>query len=152
MMPGRLSAVVVTDRLAWIDQMLDAIATLPLTDRALFFDDPRNSWAAESCLRRALEALMDLGRHILARVFGLGPSEYKEMARMLGQQGVIAAEEAQLLVQLAGYRNRMVHFYHELPAEELFDVCSTRLSDVRRVTKAIKLWIDEHPDGMDSAL
>ena len=80
MTPGQISKRVVADRMAWVEAMLGEIRALPLGDRPAFFADSRNVWAAESCLRRALEALLDLGRHILAKGFGLGVSEYKEIA------------------------------------------------------------------------
>jgi uncharacterized protein YutE (UPF0331/DUF86 family) len=77
MMPQKISRRVVADRLAWISNMLTNIRALPLASREEFFSDPRNIFAAESCLRRALEALFDLGRHILAKGFAVGVSEYK---------------------------------------------------------------------------
>ena len=46
-------------------------------------------WAAESCLRRALEALLDVGRHILAGGFGRGVSEYGQIASGLLDAGVL---------------------------------------------------------------
>lgn len=76
MTPGRISRRVVADRVAWVEAMLDEIRSLPLGDRQTFFADTRNVWTAESCLRRGLEALLDLGRHILAKGLGLGGSEY----------------------------------------------------------------------------
>ena len=35
---------------------------------------------ADSCLRRSLEALFDIGRHILAKGYARGVTEYKEIA------------------------------------------------------------------------
>jgi uncharacterized protein YutE (UPF0331/DUF86 family) len=90
MTPGKLSKRVVSDRLAWVERMISTIQALPLSDREAFFADQRNVWTAESCLRRALEALLDLGRHILAKSFGFGVSEYKEIALGLGEQGVLS--------------------------------------------------------------
>ena len=84
MTPGRLSKRVVSDRLSWVERMVQEMQALPLKDQEAFFADRRNIWAAESCLRRGLEALFDLGRHILAKGFGLGISEYKEIASGLG--------------------------------------------------------------------
>ena len=84
MTPDRLSKRVVSDRLSWVEQMIREIRALPLEDQETFLADRRNVWAAESCLRRGLEALFDLGRHILAKGFGLGVGEYKEIASGLG--------------------------------------------------------------------
>ena len=87
MMPGKISKRVVSDRLAWIDRMLGEIRSLPLGSQSAFMEDSRNIWAAESCLRRALEALFDLGRHIAAKGFGEAVTEYKEIAVTLNRHG-----------------------------------------------------------------
>lgn len=70
MMPGKISKRIVSDRLMWVDRMLSEIRTLPLNSKSAFMQDSRNVWAAESCLRRALEAIFDMGRHIIAKGFG----------------------------------------------------------------------------------
>lgn len=152
MIPQKISRRVVADRLAWISNMLTNIRALPLASREEFFSDPRNVFAAESCLRRALEALFDLGRHILAKGFALGVSEYKEIARALHQNGIINAEESALLNILAGYRNRLVHFYHEVSPDELYEICTHQLGDIIRITNALQGWINTHPDYLDETL
>ena len=83
MSTGKLNSRILADRVAWINRMLEEIGKLPLDDYERFILDSRNIWTAESCLRRSLEALLDLGRHILAKGFGKGITEYKEIAREL---------------------------------------------------------------------
>jgi hypothetical protein len=61
--------------------MLAALRALPLSSYEQFAADPRNPAAAESFLRRGLEALLDLGRHVLAKRFGRATTEYREIAR-----------------------------------------------------------------------
>ncbi len=148
MTPSKVSRRVVADRLAWVERMVAEIRTLPLTDRDAFFVDRRNLWAAESCLRRALEALLDLGRHILAKGFGIGVSEYREIAVRLEEQRVLSSDEAALLRTMAGYRNRLVHFYHEVSPEELYEVCAHRLGDLEQVLAAYRRWLQEHPERL----
>ncbi len=144
MVPGRIERRVVIDRLAWVDRMLAEIRALPLQDKSEFLADSRNVWAAESCLRRALEALFDLGRHILAKGFGQGVEEYKQIAEELTKAGVLSQEEAQLLRLMAGYRNRLVHFYHDVTPEELFEICTKDLDDVERIADAFRTWVRDH--------
>jgi len=151
-MPTVISKRVVVDRLNWVEKMLEDIRSLPLDDKEAFLLDRRNVWTAESCLRRALEALFDLGRHILARGFGEGVSEYKEVALRLGEHGVLSAEDAALLRTLAGYRNRLVRLYHPVGAEELYEICALDLADVERVADAYRKWIVSHPEHLDDAL
>ena len=150
MSPGQIRAAIVAERAAWIREMLDGIRTLPLSSYEEFASDKRTPAAAESYLRRALEALLDLGRHVLAKGFALAPAEYREIADQLTSSGVLLKDDGALLRQMAGYRNRLVHFYHEVSEEELYVLCTRQLSDVERVCEAVLQWLREHPEKLDS--
>jgi uncharacterized protein YutE (UPF0331/DUF86 family) len=152
MTPTAISKRVVADRLDLIDSFLREIRSLSLENQSGFFADRRNIWSAESCLRRSLEALFDVGRHILAKGFGSGVSEYKEIPLRLQEKGVLTETEAKLLTVLAGYRNRLVHFYHEVSALELFEICSRQLGDLEVIRNAYRRWMKEHPEKVDSNL
>lgn len=146
MSPGLISRAVVTDKVAAIRRMLDGVRSLPLTDLAAFTADPRMVAAGDSFLRRALEALLDLARHVLAKGFGRAPAEYAEVARQLGEVGVVDAARAARLGVMARYRNRMVHFYDEISSEELYGILSGELGDVEDLVAAVTAWIAAHPD------
>ena len=128
------------------------IRKLPLDSIESFQSDSRNVWTVESCLRRSLEALLDVGRHLIAKLAATGVVEYKAVGRSLGEHGVLDAPTVDLLVKLAGYRNRMVHFYHEVTAAELFGICANELQDVQRISAAYLQWMRQHPDQVDDDL
>jgi uncharacterized protein YutE (UPF0331/DUF86 family) len=151
MNPDAISRLVVADKVAAVDRMLQGISTLPLEGLRSFTADPHMVAAGESYLRRALEALLDLGRHVLAKGFGRGPAEYAEVGRQLGEVGVLDAERALRLVQLARYRNRMVHFYDEISPEELYEILTARIADVRGLVQAVIVWVNEHPERIAAA-
>lgn len=146
MTPGRVSRAVVADRVAIIRCLLDEAGTLPLNDLADFSRDPRMVAAGESYLRRALEALLDIARHVLAKGFGRGPSEYAEVARQLGEVRVVSREQSERLVLMARYRNRLVHGYDDVTAPELYDLLTQRLGDIEETVRAVTSWMAEHPD------
>ncbi len=152
MTPSALRRTVVVERVAWIRRMLEGIRSLPMENLETFLEDPRNAAAAESFLRRALEALLDLGRHLLAKGFAIAVTEYKDIGRELQKLQILEAEEAHQLKQLAGYQNRLVHFYHEVTVEELYEICTQHLSDVERLLDRLLRWIQEHPEKMDATL
>jgi len=152
MIPARIHQRVIAERLSWIDRMLFEIRSLPLSTFDAFMQDKRNIWSAESCLRRCLEALLDIGRHILAKAYGRGVTEYKEIARALGENGVLDAECARIMEILAGYRNRMVHFYQEISTEELYKICNEDLDDINRVRNRLADWLQAHQDLVDKTL
>ena len=146
MMPGTVSARVIGSRLAIIKDLLQQIRTLPLDNRDAFLADRRNYHIAESCLRRSLEALLDIGRHILAKGYGTAVSEYKAVATVLQRQNVLEKDEARILHTLAGYRNRMVHFYDDISDEELYGICARELGNVERIADAYRRWLKQHPE------
>ncbi len=152
MVPGKISKRVMADRLAWVDKMMNEIRALPLDSKSTFMQDTRNIWAAESCLRRALEALFDMGRHIAAKGFGEAVTEYKEIASTLQHRNVISTSDFELMKKLAGYRNRLVHFYHDVSADELFEICASHLGDVEQTANVLRSWLAKNPDMMDETL
>jgi uncharacterized protein YutE (UPF0331/DUF86 family) len=150
--PTLIRAKVIAERSAWVREMLSRLRTLPLDSYITFQSDQRNIAAAESYLRRGLEALLDLGRHILAKTFAQAVGEYKEIAEALVKNGVLNKEEGSKLRKMAGYRNRMVHFYHEISDRELYQICSKELGDLESTLSALLKWIMDHPESVDQRL
>jgi uncharacterized protein YutE (UPF0331/DUF86 family) len=150
MSPGSVSRVVVADKIAAVQRMLDGIRTLPLDNLAAFAADGRMVAAGDSYLRRALEALLDLARHVLAKGFGRAPAEYGEVARQLGEVGVVSPQLAARLTLMARYRNRMVHFYDEITDQELFAILTGELGDIEAVIAGVTRWLADHPDRVSA--
>jgi len=141
MTPGDINEQVVSQRASWVLEMIDALRELPLANKEEFFHNKHNLAAAESYLRRSLEALFDIGRHILVKHFAYPAAEYKEIARGLAEKKVIGGTELELMRKMAGYRNRMVHFYHEITPEELHDVCLNHLDELKLLLETLLQWI-----------
>ena len=152
MTPSKMREKVIIERAKWIRQMLAGLRSLPLDTYDVFSSDPRNFASAESYLRRGLEALLDLGRHVLAKGFGEAVAEYKQISRELVKFEILSKEHSEKLRILAGYRNRMVHFYHEITGHELYEICSQELGDIEQVLEEILTWIKNHPDMIDKTL
>jgi uncharacterized protein YutE (UPF0331/DUF86 family) len=140
---GSLDPQVIAGRIATIDRMRLGISRLPLDSEEEFLRDPRNPASAESYLRRMLEALLDLGRHVLAKGFGVAVAEYREIGPRLHESGVLSLETADRLRLMARYRNRMVHFYDEVGPEELYEIVTGHLGDVEQVLDEIRRWRQE---------
>ena len=121
--------------------MLAGLRALPLDTYEDFAADARNPAAAESFLRRALEALLDLGRHVLAKGFGRAAGEYKEIATVLGEVGVLDGRMTGKLREMAGFRNRLVHFYDQVSDAELYETCARDAGDIEEILSALLAWI-----------
>ena len=108
-------------------------------DDFLIDDNPA---IAESYLRRSLEAIFDIGRHIIAKHAGKAAVEYKEIARLLARNKVISKGLSKKLVLMAGYRNRMVHFYHEVTDEELYTILTNNLPDIQNFIQEMGAFLE----------
>src|SRR3989344_5257682 len=90
-------------------------------------------------LREALEGVFNIGAHILSRMEGGRTTEYKEIAKKLGEFGIVDKNFADgALRKMAGYRNRLTHFYAEIGAEKLHRIIQNDLGDFETFLKAIK--------------
>lgn len=65
---------------------------------------------------------------------------------------MLSPDQARLLAILAGYRNRMVHFYHEVTFKELYEICRNDLGDLLKIRNAFQKWIENHPERVDETL
>jgi uncharacterized protein YutE (UPF0331/DUF86 family) len=67
--------------------------------------------------------------------------EYKSIARGLERIGAVDAQLGARLVQMAGYRNRMVHIYSEATDEELYAILTENLADVREFIRQVREFL-----------
>jgi uncharacterized protein YutE (UPF0331/DUF86 family) len=130
-------------RLALISTYIGRLETIAKLGVAEFAADHLRTAAAESYLRRALDAAFGIGRHLLAKAGHADlAAEYKAIARGMVAIGAVGAELSGPLVQMAGYRNRLVHLYNEVAAEELHSILTQNLKDLRRFVKDIQAYCD----------
>jgi uncharacterized protein YutE (UPF0331/DUF86 family) len=147
MTPGTIDRKVVTQRASWAYEMMDALHDLHLEEKTVFLTDRHRVAATESYLRRSLEALFDLGRHILAKKFGFPAAEYREIAKGFFEKRILSVREAELMREMAGYQNRMVHFYHEITPEELHEICLYHLDEIKLLVDKLVQWTKEHQES-----
>ena len=149
MTPGEINLSIISQRATWINQMIEALQDLPVHNRKKFLSNRHNIAAAESYLRRALEALFDIGRHILAKRFGAPVTEYKEISNNLYEKKILLKKDADILRNMAGYRNSMVHFYHEISPEELQEICAHRLTEIDLLLNKLLDWVRKDTKNRD---
>jgi uncharacterized protein YutE (UPF0331/DUF86 family) len=139
MTPTGVDLKVVHDRLAIVAACLADLRRLPLSALADFRADWRNPAAADSLLRRAIEALFDAVRHLLGKGFGLGALEYREAARLAVEKGLVEhAVLGQRFREIAGFRNRLTHFYGDVTPDELYEILANDLGDLEGLAEELR--------------
>ncbi len=140
MVISSLNTKMLEDRLGFINESLARLRRLSAMSEAEFLADDRPA-AAESYIRRTLEAMFDMGRHIVAKRAGKGLVEYREIADALADMKVISRAYAERLRLMAGYRNRLVHFYRDVTEKELHAILKHHLEDIGAFVKEIKSFL-----------
>lgn len=139
MTPTGIRLKVVRERLAYAERCVEELRALPAGSRQEFLADRRNPLAAAALLHRAIEALFDTARHILAKGFGVGKLEYRGIAREAVDRGLITeAGTGRAFREIAGYRNRLIHHYEEVTPEELFEIVREHLGDLEAVAAELR--------------
>ena len=138
-----LNVTMITGRIDVIRTALSHLQDLSTLSQEEFRSDYKNPATAETFLGHCLEAIFDIGRHILAKTGKVRLThEYKDIARGLGEGSILSQSMVEKLVEMAGYRNRIVHFYHEITDEELYQILQTDLEDIRHFLGKIGQFLE----------
>ena len=130
MTPSAIDLKIVSDRLEIVRSALVELRGLPHDALDVFTGDRRNIWSADALLRRAIEALFDTARHLIAKAHGRGGLEYREVARLAREHELIPPGLTDQFVRIAGFRNRLTHHYDAVTPEELFFIIEQHLGDI----------------------
>jgi len=144
MVISKLNLARIQENLNLIGLFLEKLGKMARIPRLEFLADERNPAASESYLRRSIEAVFDIGRHILSKSFSSKSLEYKEVALEMGEKGIVSKSYAKTLLKIAGYRNRLVHFYKEITADELYEILQNDLGDIERFSQEIEKFIKKY--------
>jgi uncharacterized protein YutE (UPF0331/DUF86 family) len=137
-----INKTLIGQRLSLILEYYSQLAKFAEKTREEFLADKILVAATESYLRRILESIFDIGRHILAKNTRVDlAQEYKGIAKGLGELKVVNQDLSKKLVQMAGYRNRLVHLYNLVTDEELYHIIKNDLGDIKDFIKCVSDYI-----------
>lgn len=120
---------------------LDRLEDLKGLGREKFFADPHKIGSAKYNLIVAIEGIVDLCNHLIARNKFRTPEDYADALRVMEERGAFDSEFTRSLVQMVRFRNRLVHIYWDVDDEELYKILQTRLQDIRRFLKEFGAFI-----------
>ena len=102
-----------------------------------FLENEISQSAATRWLQTAVEAMIDIANHVIARE-GLGvPKAYSDSMEILVREGVLPADHRDALVAMVRFRDRVVHLYDEVRAEDIWDIIDRDLGDFETFMAAI---------------
>lgn len=133
-----LNREVLQTRASYIEDSLKSLERFKGMTFEEFHSNPDHFRIVFYDLHRALEAVMDIGSHLLSRIPGARPTSYKDIPRLLEKNKIIPTDFAvNSLTKMAGYRNRMVHFYGEITEKEIYHIIQEEIEDFYTFLKHI---------------
>lgn len=91
--------------------------------------------SVERYLHLTIEALLDIGNHIIADE-GLGKVEvYSDIAKILSLNKYINKEQEEIFVKIIGFRNILVHDYLSIDKDIVYEIFENGLGDLEDILR-----------------
>ena len=101
----------ITDKLFRLNENIKLIEDVTRKPQKEIIEDRLRYRGVEHLLQISIEIIFDIGSHVLAEEFGENPKTYQDIISALGQRGVIGKKFAEEQMEMAKFRNKLVHDY-----------------------------------------
>lgn len=102
---------------------------------AEFEADPMIYGSVERFLHLTIEALLDIGNHIISDQ-NLGQVEfYKNIPELLFDNGYINDQQKEIFLHIIGFRNILVHDYLDIDLNIVYSILENNLRDLHSILK-----------------
>ena len=133
---------VINERLAYIDTMLAHLKKYqPLSEQAFRADEQRYH-AALYELQTCLEAMTDIGNHLIAAMGFRSPQDRGDIFIILAEEGILSNTLAERLVTAVGVRNIIVHGYLSILLPVVHRTIQRNLGDIESFCQAIVQFVN----------
>jgi uncharacterized protein YutE (UPF0331/DUF86 family) len=125
-----VSAEKITDKFGQLDEFLSILKGMRKTPLGKFVKDKILIGSAKYYLQVSVECCLDVANHIIAAEGFRAPRDYADSFKVLEEQGVLDEKLGMKLIQMAKFRNRLVHLYGEIDDGHVHDFLNTDLKDI----------------------
>ena len=133
---------VIENRIKKLQDYLEKLVELKNINKNEFISDFRNSNSAKYLLQVSIECCLDIANHIIASEKFRSPNDYADSFRVLNEQKIVPDSLIDRLIEMAKFRNRIVHIYWEVDEDLVYDIIQTYLSDfelfIQSILKVLK--------------
>lgn len=91
----------------------------------------------------AIQACVDLAKHVASEDFGYHGDGSKEAVAVLADNGVLEADTAATLTDAVGFRNVLAHEYGDVRPELVYDYLQEELTLYESFGQQVARWYEE---------
>ena len=108
-----------------------------------FIQDNRSRRFVERVLQIIVEAMVDVGQHIIADEGFRAPNTYRDVFRILCENNVLPYDKMPRFEKIAAFRNILVHHYEGVEGTVVYSIFSQSLPDIEDFLTYIQTWADQ---------
>ena len=136
---------VIANRLKFLAEYLDDLQTFQkqAINFKVYLKNNLLRRAVERTLQIAVEACLDIGRRLISIEGFRYPEDNKDVFLILLEERVVSKTLFPTLLDMARFRNLMVHDYAKVDDAKVFGILKKRLSDFDRYARAVVLFFEK---------
>ena len=126
---------VIQKRLEKVEEYLAILDKSRKYSKEEFLADPERYGSAERFLQLTIEALDDIGNHLVADLeLGVVDSA-SDIPRLLHAHGHVNETLQETWIRMIGFRNILVHDYLDIDRSVVYDALQSKLKDIRALMR-----------------
>jgi uncharacterized protein YutE (UPF0331/DUF86 family) len=129
-------AEIIRKRLNKLDENLAVLKKLQRYSFEEFIADPERYGSVERFLHLAIEALIDMGNHVIADSELGVVNWYSDIPKILAEKEFISSELEEKWISMIGFRNTLVHEYIDIDRKIVYDVLQNNIQDLEDLKRA----------------
>ena len=106
-----------------------------------FLKDPDKIGSAKYHFIVAIESCIDMCNHVISRNGFRAPEDYGDTFRVMNEEGALKQDFADELVNMAKFRNRLVHIYLEVENKQVYEILQDRLDDFKKFIDSLSKFL-----------
>jgi uncharacterized protein YutE (UPF0331/DUF86 family) len=124
-----------------IEENLKYLKSARKVSLEFFASDFEKIQAAKHSLQEAIEACLDIANHIIAAKGFERAEEYSMMFEILAKNNIISSRLKSNLMEMARFRNLLVHRYGDIESKKLYNILQENLSDIEGFMREIEKFL-----------
>ena len=133
---------ILMERLDYLNQRLRSLKRRARVKKEEFIADEDKVEAALYGLQTSIEAITDIGNHLIAALSLRRPESRADIPLVLRDADVLDKELAQRLHEAVNFRNLIVHAYLGVNPEQVYEILQKDLGDIEAFVTAITLYVE----------
>ena len=103
-----------------------------------FLRNKDSQFTVQYALLTAIQALLDVGNHILADRNIRNVADYRDIIVKLGQEKIMPPSFIESISDMAGFRNRLIHEYQDVDPQKVYGFLKERLGDFEEFMRLVR--------------